>query len=238
MLWPTPTSTKQVRSFLGLVRYLSAFLPKLAEHTHVLDKLTKKEYNNTFPEWTSRHQTAFDNIKQLVTSTACLTTIDPTTMPKNKIFVTTNASDHGSGAVLSFGPTYALARPVAYDSRSFKGAELNYPVHEKEQLAIVRALAKWRTDLLGYKFEVWSDHRTLQHLHTQRELSCRQARWLEFTSQFEYTIHYLLGEKNIVTDALSRLPDTSTETIASIMNAKKRIVHSRFQLEDELLNEI
>ena len=83
-LWPTPTSTKQVRSFLGLVRYLSAFLPKLAEHTHVLDELTKKEYNNAFPEWTSRHQTAFDNIKQLATSTACLTTIDPTTMPKKQ----------------------------------------------------------------------------------------------------------------------------------------------------------
>ena len=108
-LWPTPTSTKQVRSFLGLIHYLSAFLPKLAEHTHVLDELTKNEYNNAFPEWTSRHQTTFDNIKQLATSTACLTTIDPTTMPKNKIFVTTDASDHGSGAVLSFSPTYAPA---------------------------------------------------------------------------------------------------------------------------------
>ena len=237
-LWPTPTSTKQVRSFLGLVRYLSAFLPKLAEHTHVLDELTKKEYNNAFPEWTSRHQTAFDEIKALATSTACLTTIDPNTMPENKIFVTTDASDYGSGAVLAFGPTYEQARPVAYDSRSFKGAELNYPVHEKEQLAIVRALAKWRTDLLGYKFEVWTDHRTLQHLHTQRDLSRRQARWLEFTSQYDYSIHYLPGEKNVVADALSRLPDAGTETIASIMNARKKIVHSRFQLEDELLDEI
>lgn len=63
-------------------------------------------------------------------------------MPENIIFVTTDASDKGSGAVLSFDPTYDLARPVAYDSRSFKGAELNYPVHKKELSAIIRALAK------------------------------------------------------------------------------------------------
>lgn len=179
------------------------FLPKLAEHTHVLDELTKKEYNNTFPEWTSQHQTAFDKIKNLATSTACLTTIDPNTMPENKIFVTTNASNYGSGVVLAFGPTYEQVQPIAYDSHSFKGVELNYPVHEKEQLAIIHALAKWRTDLLGYKFEVWSDHYTLQHLHTQCDLSHRQARWLEFTSQYDYSIHYLPGEKNVVADALS-----------------------------------
>ena len=75
-------------------------------------------------------------------------------MPGHKIFVTTDASDTGSGTLLAFGPTYETARPVAYDSRAFKGAELNYPVHEKELLAIIQALAKWRTDLLGYTFQV------------------------------------------------------------------------------------
>ena len=236
--WPTPTSTKQVRSFLGLVRYLAVFLPKLAEHTCVLDELTKKEYNREFPPWTTRHQAAFDSIKQLATSTTCLVTIDPTTMPENKIFVTTDASDYGSGAVLTFGPTYQEARPVAYDSRSFKGAELNYPVHEKEQLAIVRALAKWRTDLLGHEFQVWTDHRTLEHLHSQRDLSRRQSRWLEFMSHYEFSIHYLPGEKNVVADALSRLPDTGTDSIASLLDTQRRLVHSRFQLEDNLLDEI
>jgi hypothetical protein len=57
-------------------------------------------------------------------------------MPNYKIYVTTDASDTGSGAILSFGPSYDLARPVAYDSRSFKAAELNYPVHEKELLVL------------------------------------------------------------------------------------------------------
>ena len=165
--WPTPTCAKHVHAFLGLVCYLSAFLPHLAEHTTVLDKLTTKECNKVFPPWEHRHQTAFDAIKKLAVSNKCLTTIDPSLMPNYKIFVTTDTSNTGSGTVLAFGPTYDMARPVAYDSRAFKGAELNYPVHEKELLAIICALAKWRTDLLGYTFEVWTDHKTLEHFGTQ-----------------------------------------------------------------------
>ena len=237
--WPVPTSSKQVRSFLGLVRYLNIFLPNLAKYTGVLDELTKKECDKEFPPWTSKHQHAFEQIKRLVTSSECLTSIDPTLMPDYKIFVTTDASDLGSGAVLSFGPSYDLARPVAYDSRTFKGAELNYPVHEKEQLAIIRALAKWRTDLLGNKFEVWTDHRTLEHLNTQRDLSRRQARWLEFLSQYDVTIHYIPGDRNNAADALSRLPETGLPALASLVGAtlQKRI-HSCFHLEDTLLEEI
>lgn len=114
--WPTPTSASDVRSFLGLVRYLAVFLPKLANYTVILDDLTCKECDKDFPGWKNKHQQAFESIKKLVTSTACLTTIDPRLMPDSKIFVTTDASDTGSGAILSFGPTYELARPVAYDS--------------------------------------------------------------------------------------------------------------------------
>ena len=135
--WPTPSSASDVRSFLGLVRYLATFLPKLAKYTVVLDELTRKECDKKFPGWKEKHQLAFNSIKKLVTSSDCLTTIDPRLMPAYKIFVTTDASDTGSGAVLSFGPSYELARPVAYDSRLFKGAELNYLVHEKELLAII-----------------------------------------------------------------------------------------------------
>ena len=160
-------------------------------------------------------------------------------MPENKIFVTTDASDFGSGAVLSFGPTYETARPVAYESQTFKGAELNYPVHEKEQLAIIRALAKWRAELLGHKFEVWTDHRTLEHLNTQRDLSRRQVRWMEFLSHYDVSIHYIPGHKNNAADALSRLPEVGVSAAVSIVAATlKKQVHTRFHLEDTILEEI
>jgi hypothetical protein len=74
--WPSPTSAKQVRQFLGLVRYISIFLPALAEHTSILTPLTKKECNKSFPAWGSHHQQAFDAIKGLVLGRDCLTSIN------------------------------------------------------------------------------------------------------------------------------------------------------------------
>ena len=169
--WPTPMTATQVRQFLGLVRYISVFLPKIADHTAMLTELTHKECDKNFPLWECKHQSASDMIKQIVVSRECLTTIDLNKMPRKKIFVSTDASDLCSGAVLFFGETWELARPVAFDSMTFKGAELNYPVHEKELLAIIHALKKWRTDLIGVPFTVFTDHKTLENFHNQRELS-------------------------------------------------------------------
>jgi RNase H-like domain found in reverse transcriptase len=60
---------------------------------------------------------------------------------------------------------------VAFDSTSFKGAELNYPVHDKEMLVIIRALQKWHSDLIGVLFTVYTDHHMLEYFNTQKELS-------------------------------------------------------------------
>ncbi|KAJ3553691.1 hypothetical protein NP233_g12588 [Leucocoprinus birnbaumii] len=202
--WPTPTSAKEVRQFLGLVRYLGAFLPQLARYTQVLNRLTEKECEYDFPEWTPAHQAAFQGIKDLVLSTDCLTVIDHDLMPEYRVFVTTDASDTRSGAMLSFGKTWETSRPVAFESKPFKGAELNYPVHEKELFAIVRALTKWRNELLGLPFTVLTDHRTLECFETQKHLSRRQARWMELLQQYNFEIVYIKGEENTVADALSR----------------------------------
>jgi hypothetical protein len=213
--WPTPRNGKEVRQFLGLVRYLGAFLPHLAIHTEILNKLTTKQCLKLFPSWTHEHQSAFDSIKQIIISRECLTVIDHSNLQENKIFVTTDASDTVTGAVLSFGPTWETARPVAFDSKTMKDAELNYPVHEKELLAIMRALRKWRTDLLGSPFFVYTDHKTLLNFNTQRDLSRRQARWMEELASFDCKFVYIKGEHNTVADALSRYPfhdTTSSET--------------------------
>ena len=74
-------------------------------------------------------------------------------------------------------------------------------------MAIIRALKKWRSDLLGIPIYVYTDHRTLQNFDTQRDLSRRQLRWQEFMSQYDMTIPYIPGEDNSVADALSRVPE-------------------------------
>ena len=203
--WPTPANSTDVRAFLGLVRYIAAFLPKLADHTYVLTPLTKKDAKAHF-SWSEDHQAAFNAIKALVVSTDCLTVINHSDK-ENKIFIACDASDWRTGACLSFGKTWETSRPVAYDSMQLSGAEKHYPIHEKELLAIVRALKKWQTDLIGAEFIVYTDHRTLENFNTQRDLSRRQLRWQEFMSQYEMKIVYIRGEDNSVADALSHLPD-------------------------------
>jgi hypothetical protein len=133
-----------------------------------------------------------------------------------KIFVTCDASDRRTGACLSFGKTWETARPVAWDSVQLSQAEKNYPTHEKEMLAIVRALKRFRPELLGTTFTVYTDHRTLECFQGQRELSRRQARWQEFLAEYDFKIEYVKGEENTVADALSRMPEGGEETVKPV----------------------
>lgn len=225
MQWPIPTHATAVRRFLGLTRYLASFLPALAEYTSVLTPLTSAAAEKEFPLWEPAHQAAFDAIKRLVTSTECLTVIDYTDKSK-KIFLTTDASERRTGAVLSFGETWETARPVAYDSYQLTAAEKNYPVHEKELLAIVKALKKFRSSLLGPHFEIMTDHRTLEYFQSQKEMSRRQSRWSVQMADYDFTINYVKGEDNTVADALSRLPDDAAPALVAAF-ALSRTRHHR-----------
>ena len=84
------------------------------------------------------------------------------------------------GGVLSRGKSSEEAQPVAFDSTPLRDATLNYPVHEKELLAIIRGLKKWRIESLGAPVCVYTDHCTLQNFVTQRDLLRQQARWQEY----------------------------------------------------------
>jgi len=215
--WPRLQTATQVRSFIGLVRYIATFLPKLSDHTAVLGDLITKSADKCFPSWMAEHKKAFANIKKLVVSRECLTMIDFSLMPENNIYVMTDASDKGMGALLSFRKTWETVRPVTFESMMLKGAQLNYPVHEKEMLAIIRVLMKWRTDLLGVPFTILTNHKTLENFNTQWDLSRRQAHWMEFMSQYDAKIVYVRGENNTVANALSRVMGQDAATSVKSM---------------------
>ena len=99
--WPVPRSAKEMCSFLGLVRYIADHIPNLAEYTRILNALTTKAADLKFPSWSLVHQDAFQAIKDLVVSPQCLTTIDHDNLGDNQIFLTCDASDYRTGAVLS-----------------------------------------------------------------------------------------------------------------------------------------
>ncbi|KAK9169081.1 hypothetical protein Syun_001221 [Stephania yunnanensis] len=82
--------------------------------------------------------------------------------------------------------------------------ERNYPTHDLELVAIVFALKIWRHHLYGVRFELFTDHKSLKYLFTQRELNLRQRRWLEFLKDYDFSLEYHPGKANVVADALSR----------------------------------
>ncbi|KAE8954188.1 hypothetical protein PR002_g32157 [Phytophthora rubi] len=99
-------------------------------------------------------------------------------------------------------------RVVSYQSRQMKPAEKNYPVHDKELLAMRYALIKFRVYLLGEQtFAVYTDHASLRTAMKSPHLSQRMARWLSFFAEYNFVVHYKPGKNNILADALSRRPD-------------------------------
>ena len=93
---------------------------------------------------------------------------------------------------------------VAYASRQLKPHEKNYPTHDLELATIVFALKIWRHYLYGEKCFIYTDHKSLKYLPSQRELNLRQRRWMELIKDYDCMIDYHQGKANVVADALSR----------------------------------
>ena len=128
--------------------------------------------------------------------------------PSLPTMVTTDAADGCLGAAMHQAQLAGSShpRPVAFMSKTMIPAELNYYNHDKELLAIVRALEEWEPELLSLQepFVVVTDHRTLENFMTKQKLNARQVRWAEYLSRFNFKITYRPGCENRAADALSR----------------------------------
>ena len=116
--------------------------------------------------------------------------------------IETDASESAIGCVLlQLGPD-GKWHPMAYDGRKLNGAELNYPVHEKELLAIKYAIRTWNKYIQnGTTTEVVTDHESLKYLTTTKTPSKRLARWIDEFSEYQLDIKYRKGSEAIVPDA-------------------------------------
>jgi hypothetical protein len=207
--WPEPKGKKEVRAFLGLTNYYRKFIPSFSEIAAPLTDLTGKDVPF---RWTEREQFAFELLKLRMTTADVLAHPNP----DRPYIITTDASGFALSGVLSQDQPDGSRRPVAYMSRKLSSAERRYATHEKELLAIVKAVEHWRCYLEGngHPILLLSDHRSLQHLNTQPNLTDRQARWVEKLSDFEFRIEYIKGNLNRVADELSRRADYEAEAIA------------------------
>ena len=152
-------------------------------------------------EWTDEHQTAFDRLKESLTTAPVLVCPD-----WNKPFtLQTDASQEGLGAALS-QPEDQGEQIVAYASRSLTKAERNYSTTELECLAVKWGIWKMRDYLEGYHFTILTDHLSPEWLGQMDNPSGRIARWAMKLSQWDYTIKYQKGSDNLLADTLSRQP--------------------------------
>jgi hypothetical protein len=102
---------------------------------------------------------------------------------------------------------------IAYACRQLRKHELNYPTHDLELAVVVHALKIWRHYIMGTKCQIYTDHKSLKYIFTQKDLNMRQHRWLELIKDYDLEIHYHTGKANLVADALSRKGHTNMAMI-------------------------
>ncbi|WJZ83992.1 hypothetical protein VitviT2T_003625 [Vitis vinifera] len=190
--WQRPTNVFEVRSFLGLAGYYRRFVEDFSRIAAPMTRLTRKWVKF---DWNEECENAFQELKRKLTTAPVLTT--PISGELFTIYC--DASTVGQGCVL-----IQQGNVVAYASRQLKQHERNYPTHDLELAAVVFALKTWRHYLYGKKFEVYSDHKSLKYIFTQKDLNSRQRRWMETLEDYDFVLHYHPRKANVVADALSR----------------------------------
>nr|XP_027109530.1 uncharacterized protein LOC113729431 [Coffea arabica] len=190
-------SVREVRSFLGYIGFYRRFIKDFSKIGAPLFKLLQKDVAFDF---TNEYKVAFDKLKESLTSPLV---IQPLywSLPFEIIC---DASDYPVGAVLGQRVGRA-AHAIYYPSKALNGAQLNYSTTEKELLAVIFALEKFRFYLLGAKVIVFSDHIVLRYLLTKKYAKPRLIRWILLLQEFNLEIKDKSGAENLVTDHLSRL---------------------------------
>ncbi|KAK1608145.1 hypothetical protein QYE76_031818 [Lolium multiflorum] len=200
--WKVPTTQTEVRAFLGLAGYYRRFVEGFSSIARPMTQLLKKDKRF---DWTDKCEESFQKLKARLTTAPILIMPDIT----KPFDVYCDASKIGLGCVLMQG-----GKVISYLSRQLKQHEQNYPTHDLELAAVVLALKVWRHYLMGNRCEIYSDHKSLKYIFTQKELNMRQRRWIELIKDYDLEIHYHPGKANVVADALSRQPCQLNSMIA------------------------
>jgi RNase H-like domain found in reverse transcriptase len=203
------TCPKQLHSFIGMVNYYRDMWPK---RSHLLTTLSALTSSKTKWKWTEECQTAFDEMKQLISRKTLLTYPDF----KLPFKIHTDASQVQLGACIS-----QAGKPVAFYSKKLNPAQTRYTTTEQELLSIVETLKGFRNILLGQEIIVHTDHENLTYKHFNSD---QVMRWQLFIEEYSSDLGYIKGSHNVVADALSWLPkdpdsplDNSLESYYTIM---------------------
>lgn len=195
---PRPKTKKQVRSFIGAVNYYRKFIPHCAEIMAPLSDLTKKLSPGNV-EWNEKLENSFMQLKEELAKAPILR------LPnlEKEFILQTDASGKGIGCVI-MQEYEGVNHPIAYASRKLLERETRYSVEERECLAIMWGVSRFDRYLCGKQFVIETDHCGLQYMKEGRMKNARVMRWSLALQNYSFTIRYIKGSNNVISDYLSR----------------------------------
>ena len=188
----TPKSIKELQRFLGMCNYFRNFISGFASLSKGLYEMcTEKELL-----WTDNSLKAYNNLKDKIAESVLV--LPP---PDAKLKLYTDASNDCVGACLMT----EAGQPVSFASKKLTASECHWSAIDKEAFAVVWAVQKLRSFLLGKTFTIFSDHQPLKYLLQAHNVAPKVHRWRAMVGEFDFDVKYVPGKENVVADSLSRV---------------------------------
>ena len=207
--WLRLANVREIRAFLGFCGYYRRFVRNYSTVAAPLVLLTRKTVKW---KWGKDQDIAFNDLKDVLCSAPVLAPLDYS----KPWIIDCDASDNALGAILSQAGGYGIEHPMYYYSRTFNTAESNYSTTDRECLAVVAGMKKFRVYVLGGEILIRTDHSAVRQLLNNAENTGRYARWVLVLSEFDFTLKYRPGGKHGNADGLSRMTPAVRENLEDI----------------------
>ena len=201
---PAPRTAKEVKQFLGLIGYYRKFVPRFADISQPLTKLTR---HNVVFEWTDQCSKTFNHLRELLMEYPILRYPDP----KQGYILYTDASGIGWSGVLTQehmdDKGKAKNHPICYMSGQFRGSQLNWAALTKEAYAIYMSVHRLSFYVTDAEVTIRSDHLPPKKFLNKQTMNSKVNNWAVELEQFRLHLEWIPGTRNLLADSLSRLLD-------------------------------